>query len=217
MSLTRAAGFARHLALTAIAVGLALAVSAPTSAQTIRATLTGSVIDANGGVVQGAAVTATNIATNISTATKTNQEGIYTFTALPPGEYVVEVGVPGFKRNVQSGVILQIAQATRLDVQLEVGTVTEEVRVASEAPLVRSTSSELGQVIDYKQIQSLPLNGRLFQQLITLSPAPCRADSPISPRTPPPPGRAAPSTTASTVCRGRATTTCSTGSRTTSR
>ena len=76
----------------------------------------------------------------------------------------------GFKRAVQSGVVLQIAQASRLDVTLEVGAITEEVRVVSEAPLVRSTSSELGQVIDYKQIQSLPLNGRLFQQLITLSP-----------------------------------------------
>ena len=66
--------------------------------------------------------------------------------------------------------MLQIAQASRLDITLEVGAISEEVRVVSEAPLVRSTSSELGQVIDYKQIQSLPLNGRLFEQLITLSP-----------------------------------------------
>ena len=142
----------------------------PTIAQTIRATLTGTVIDPNGGVVQGASVTATNVATNISTVAKTNQEGIYTFTALTPGEYIVEVGVTGFKRSVQSGVVLQIAQASRLDITLEVGAISEEVRVVSEAPLVRSTSSELGQVIDYKQIQSLPLNGRLFEQLITLSP-----------------------------------------------
>ena len=158
-------------ALMAAAVGCVFTAGTPlASAQTIRATLTGTVVDPNGGIVQGAAVTATNVATNVSTATKTNQEGTYTFTALPPGEYVVDVAVPGFKRNVQSGVILQIAQATRLDIALEVGTINEEVRVVTEAPLVRSTSSELGQVIDYKQIQSLPLNGRLFQQLITLSP-----------------------------------------------
>src|SRR5262245_33110681 len=135
MSLARAAGTQRPPAMTAIALGLALTVSAPTSAQTIRATLTGTVIDANGGVVQGAAVTATNIATNISTATKTNQDGSYTFTALTPGEYVVEVGLSGFKRNVQSGVALQIAQATRLDITLEVGALTEEVRVVGETPL----------------------------------------------------------------------------------
>ena len=171
MSLTRAAAvvFPRALTLSIIALVMAGGMT-PTIAQTIRATLTGTVIDPNGGVVQGAAVTATNIATNISTVAKTNQEGIYTFTALTPGEYIVEVGVTGFKRAVQSGVVLQIAQASRLDITLEVGAVSEEVRVVSEAPLVRSTSSELGQVIDYKQIQSLPLNGRLFEQLITLSP-----------------------------------------------
>lgn len=143
---------------------------AETSAQTIRATLTGTVTDPNGGIVRDATVMATNVSTNISTITKTNQEGAYRFTALQPGEYLVEVEVTGFKRSVQSGVVLQIAQATRLDVALEVGAITEEVRVVSEAPLVRSTSSELGQVIDHKQIQSLPLNGRLFQQLITLTP-----------------------------------------------
>jgi Carboxypeptidase regulatory-like domain len=157
------------LALTGIGLAAGVKVEGA-SAQTIRATLTGTVTDPNGGVLQGATVTATNVATNIATATKTNQEGIYTFTALQPGEYTVEVGVTGFKRNVQSGIVLQIAQATRLDIPLEVGQIAEEVRVATTAPLVRSTSSELGQVIDYKQIQSLPLNGRLFQQLITLSP-----------------------------------------------
>jgi Carboxypeptidase regulatory-like domain/TonB dependent receptor len=139
-------------------------------AQTIRSTLTGTVLDPNGGVVPAATVTATNVATNSKSSAKTNQSGIYTFAALQPGEYLVEVEVTGFKRAVQSGVVLQIAQATRLDVVVEVGAITEEVTVVSQAPLVRSTSSEQGQVIDYKQIQSLPLNGRLFQQLITLTP-----------------------------------------------
>jgi hypothetical protein len=140
------------------------------AAQTIRSTLTGTVTDANGGVIPGATVTARNVATNISTDTTTNQVGAYTFTALQPGEYVVEVELSGFKRSVQSGIVLQIAQVTRLDVALEVGAVTEDVNVVAESPLVRSMSSEQGQVIDYKQIQSLPLNGRLFQQLITLTP-----------------------------------------------
>jgi hypothetical protein len=138
--------------------------------QTTRATLTGTVTDPNGAVVPGAVVNATNIATNISSSTKTNQAGTYTFTALPPGEYTVAVELTGFKRSLQTGIILQIAETSRLDIPLEVGAVTEEVSVVSQAPLVRSTSSEQGQVIDYKQIQSLPLNGRLFQQLITLTP-----------------------------------------------
>jgi hypothetical protein len=140
------------------------------SGQTIRSTLTGTVTDPNGAVIQGAVVTATSVATGVSTIAKTNQVGSYTFTALQPGDYVLEVEVTGFKRFVQGGIVLQIAQATRVDPALEVGAITEEVRVVSEVPLVRSTSSELGHVIDHKQIQSLPLNGRLFQQLITLTP-----------------------------------------------
>ena len=154
-----------------IAITLALAVTGTlVSAQTIRSTLTGAVTDPNGAVVTGVLVTATNVATNIATTTKTNNDGLYAFTALTPGEYVLAVEQKGFKRFVQSGIVLQIAQATRLDVPLEVGQITEEVSVVGEAQLVRSTSSELGQVIDYKQIQSLPLNGRLFQQLVTLTP-----------------------------------------------
>jgi len=154
-----------------IAITLALAVTGTlASAQTIRSTLSGAVTDPNGAVVTGVLVTATNVATNIAATTKTNNDGLYAFTALTPGEYVLTVEQKGFKRFVQSGIVLQIAQATRLDVPLEVGQITEEVSVVGEAQLVRSTSSELGQVIDYKQIQSLPLNGRLFQQLVTLTP-----------------------------------------------
>ena len=153
-----------------MAVFVCLCVAPEVFTQTTRATLTGTVTDPNGAVVPGATVNATNVATNISSETQTNQVGTYTFTALPPGEYTVAVELTGFKRNVQTGIILRIAETSRLDIPLEVGALTEEVSVVSQAPLVRSTSSEQGQVIDYKQIQSLPLNGRLFQQLITLTP-----------------------------------------------
>jgi Carboxypeptidase regulatory-like domain len=160
----------RFARIGAMVVLACMSVSLKLSSQTTRATLTGTVTDPNGAVVPGATVHATNTATNITSATKTNQEGSYIFTALPPGEYTVSVEVSGFKRNVQTGTTLRIAETSRLDIPLEVGAVTEEIRVVSQAPLVRSTSSEQGQVIDYKQIQSLPLNGRLFQQLITLTP-----------------------------------------------
>ena len=84
MNLTRAAAFPATRAVMVIVIALS---ATSMTAQTIRATLTGTVIDPNGGVVQGAAVTATNIATNISSVAKTNQDGVYTFTALAPGEY----------------------------------------------------------------------------------------------------------------------------------
>jgi outer membrane receptor protein involved in Fe transport len=147
-----------------------LLVAHAAGAQTTRATLTGTVTDPAGALVEGAEVTATNVATNVAASTRTNDSGLYVFTALPPGEYILEVERQGFKRHVQGGLTLQIAEATRVDVPLEVGAVAEEVKVTAAAPLVRSTSSEQGQVIDYTQIQALPLNGRLFQQLITLTP-----------------------------------------------
>src|SRR5919197_591178 len=151
--------------------GLALFTIATTlDAQTIRATLTGTVTDPAGAAVPGVAVTVTNTATNITSTARTNDTGLYTFTALAPGEFVVAVEQSGVKWVAQNGVVLQIAQATRLDIPLELGAVSEQVQVIGDAPLVRSTSSELGQVIDYKQIQSLPLNGRLFEQLISLTP-----------------------------------------------
>jgi hypothetical protein len=149
---------------------VAAAGASPAAAQTIRSTLTGTVTDPGRAVVGRVVITATNIATNIATTTRTNDEGLYTFTALTPGEYAVTVEHPGFKRFVQSGIVLQIAESTRLDIPLEVGAITEQVEVIADTPLVRSTSSELGQVIGHKQIQSLPLNGRLFQQLVTLTP-----------------------------------------------
>ena len=171
----RAVQLRRGTCLGAMAIFVFVCVVPEVLSQTTRATLIGTVTDPNGAIVPGATVQATNIATNITSTTKTNQVGTYTFTALPPGEYTVAVEVTGFKRNVRTGTILRIAETSRLDIPLEVGAVTEEVRVVSEAPLVRSTSSEQGQVIDYKQIQSLPLNGRLFQQLITLTPGAIQA------------------------------------------
>src|SRR4029453_16152162 len=140
----------RWISTSALAVAtFIVAVPSASLAQTIRSTLTGTVTDPNNAVVANATVRATHVATNIESTTKTNDEGLYTFTALAPGEYLIVVAQTGFKR-AQRTVVLQIAQATRLDIPLELGQVTEDVRVVAETPLVRSTSSELGQVIDYK-------------------------------------------------------------------
>ena len=108
----------------AMAVLACLSAVPPLLGQTTRATLTGTVTDPNGAVVPDAVVSATNVATNINNRATTNQGGSYTFTALPPGEYTVAVEVAGFKRNVLTGVILQIAETSRLDIPLEVGAVT---------------------------------------------------------------------------------------------
>jgi hypothetical protein len=166
----RAAGFGQW---TRLALGLALAWTAmarPAQAQTIRGTITGTVTDATGAVVPGVTVTVTQPATGISSSAVTNLQGTYTIVLLPPGTYVATVEQSGFKKHVRNGVAVQIAQTTRLDIPLQMGEMSEEVQVVGESPLVRSTTAELGQVIEMKQIQALPLNGRFFQHLITMTP-----------------------------------------------
>jgi hypothetical protein len=156
-----------------LALGLLLVcgtMARPGWAQTIRGTITGTVEDSTGAIVPHVTVTVTHTATGISDSATTNQQGNYTFPLLASGTYQVRVEQGGFKTYVREGVVVQIAQTTRLDIPLQVGEMSEEVQVVGEAPLVRSTTAELGHVIEMKQIQSLPLNGRIFSQLISLTP-----------------------------------------------
>ena len=143
---------------------------APLEAQTIRGALTGTVTDSTGAVVPGATVTVTNKATGISETTTSNAQGSYTFPLLQPGTYQADAELQGFKKYVRDGILVEVAQTTRVDIHLQVGTVAESILVAGMSPLVRSTTSELGQVIEMKQIQTMPLNGRFFEHLITMTP-----------------------------------------------
>ena len=157
--------------LMCLLVVLSLCGSATTAvAQTIRGTLTGTVTDSLGAVVPGVTVTVTNAATGLGNSAVTDRQGGFTIPLLPPGTYQATVEQSGFKKYLRSGIVVQIAQTTLLDIPLQVGDLTEAVEVVAEAPLVRSTTAELGQVIEMKQIQALPLNGRFFQHLITMTP-----------------------------------------------
>lgn len=142
----------------------------PCLGQTIRGTITGTVTDSTGGPMSGVTVTVTSSERGLTNSAVSNQQGQYTFPLLPPGSYQVTVEQSGFKKYVRGGIVVQIAQTSRLDIPLQVGEMTEEVQVVGEAPLVRSNTAELGQVIEMKQIQALPLNGRFFQHLITMTP-----------------------------------------------
>jgi hypothetical protein len=154
-----------------LALGLACGVMAGSAAaQTIRGTISGTVTDSTGAVVPGITVTVTNPATGLSSSASTSPQGSYIIPLLPPGTYQAAVEQSGFKKYVRAGIVVQIAQTTRLDIPLQVGEMSEEVQVVAEAPLVRSTTAELGQVIEMKQIQGLPLNGRFFEHLISLTP-----------------------------------------------
>jgi hypothetical protein len=121
-------------------------------AQQETATITGEVKDATGAVVPQAVVTITNIATNISVKTETNDQGSYTVPSLRPGDYTVTVEKTGFNKTLRSGVNLQVNQFTRIDITLQTGQVSEVVEVTGGAPLLETETSSRGSVIDRRKI-----------------------------------------------------------------
>ena len=150
-------------------IGLVAAL-VPLSAQVTTGTILGTVRDSTGAAVPGAQVTITETNKGTSLQFVTDDTGSYTAPFLTPGTYSVTVEKAGFRRQVRSGIVLQVDQRARVDFTLEVGQVTETVDVVAAAPLVRSESAELGEVIEERAIRELPLNGRLFTQLVYLAP-----------------------------------------------
>ena len=139
-------------------------------AQTPTAEITGTVTDATHGVIAGATVTITNLATNVQRVLKTNTSGIYSAPSLPPAAYSVNVSIPGFRAETRSNLELQVDQVARLDFTLQVGNVTEILDVQAQAPNLETETTTLGTVIENKRIQELPLNGRNYLQLASLVP-----------------------------------------------
>src|SRR6266576_3205404 len=110
-------------------------------AQFDSATLTGVVTDTAGAVIQGASVRAVNEGTNIAASALSNEEGRFVFSSLRPGSYRVIASAKGFKQAVSSGLVLQVNQAARLDMQLTVGEVSEQVLVTGESPVLETESA----------------------------------------------------------------------------
>ena len=134
------------------------------------ATIVGTVIDGTGAIVPGATVMVTNVQTNISLTTQTDDRGAYAVASLRPGEYSLTVELSGFQKTIRTGVILQVAQVARIDLTLQTGQLTETVEVVGNSPILETQTSSRGAVIDEKQIVELPLNGRDYNQLALLSP-----------------------------------------------
>ena len=133
--------------------------------------ISGTVMDKSGAAVVGAKVVVTNAAGNLTRTTETNDSGTYAVPALPSGSYDVTVTAKGFQKFQAKGVVLEVAQKSRVDITLTVGAVTEEVIVTGESVAqVDTQSAELSSTITGKQVQELELNGRNFSQLVNLSP-----------------------------------------------
>src|SRR5689334_7795259 len=139
-------------------------------AQAGSADLTGEVADATGSVIAGAKITAIEVQTGISSETSSSDGGVYVFTNLRPGVYNVSGEATGFQKLERTGVTLVTGERTRLDLTLPVGNVTQSVTVPGDAPLLQTETASLTQSIDHTKVVQLPLNGRTFVSLATLSP-----------------------------------------------
>ena len=139
--------------------------------QTIFGRISGTVTDSSGAVIPNASVTVRNNATNLERTAVTDGEGFYTVTNLPVGSYTVSVEQTGFKKSVQTDIVLAADTRLTVNITLEPGAVSETVEVSTSAgETVNTTSGEVARVVDKRQVQNLALNGRNYMQLVTLIP-----------------------------------------------
>jgi Carboxypeptidase regulatory-like domain/TonB dependent receptor len=150
---------------------LLLSASLSLYGQSTYGSISGSVYDPSGAAIAGAQVTLTSVSTGEKRTQPTNADGLYTFPNVSPGKYKLDVEKAGFKKTTRPEVAVDVQQGVRLDFTLAVGQVSESVEVTSETPLLQSETSSLGQVIEERKADELPLNGRNIYNLITLSPA----------------------------------------------
>ena len=133
------------------------------------AQLTGRLTDPSGAVIPSAEVTLTNIGTGVQQVSQTGEQGYYRFPLLPPGNYRVEIRAEGFRGISQTGIKLDVEQVTTLDVELQIGEVSETVEVTAAAPLLEGENATVGQVVQNKSIVEMPLNGRSAWNLVQLA------------------------------------------------
>lgn len=138
-------------------------------AQTTYGSIVGTVRDASGGAVQGVIIKVTNQATNSAFLATANELGNYSFTTLMPGVYRIHVEMGGFRPVDIVGIELQVNQTIRHDVVMQVGQVNERVEVAATLATLATETSDVGQVIANREIVELPLNGRQYLQLASLT------------------------------------------------
>ena len=139
-------------------------------AQGVSGRILGTVQDKSGAVVTKVVVTAINQGTGSSVAGKTDSNGQYRIENLQPGNYQVKFVAQGFRPYVSDGNVVSVDGSTLVDASLEIGSPTETIEVSAAPPLVDTTSSSLGDVINQREISNLPLNGRIFSQLVQTVP-----------------------------------------------
>ena len=161
-------GSVRWFSVAVVLVAMCLAI--PALAQLPTGTILGTARDASGGAVASANVTVRNTETGLTRTISTGDDGAYRFAGLPVGHYEVKVEKEGFKSTTQKGVVLDVSQEVVTNFALEVGATATQVIVTGEAPVVNTTSGQLGGLVSEEKIAQLPLNGRNYLDLTLLQP-----------------------------------------------
>ena len=151
-------------------------------AQLAAGEITSLVKDAAGGAVPGATLTVTEVGTNRRRVVVSSGDGVYTAPGLAPGEYRVDVVLAGFKPVRRAGIHLATGEKARIDFDLAVGNVSEQLTVTAEAPILRTETAGLGTVVGHEQVVQLPLNGRTFITLAGLAPGVALPPNSLLPR-----------------------------------
>jgi hypothetical protein len=153
-----------------LVLAMSLCLPTPLPAQSTGGRILGRVADPTGAVLANVKVSVINEATGVSIDTTTNDNGDYAFPQVPVGTYRMEFDLTGFKKNVQRSVNLDLNAVLTVNSVLQIGETRETVDVTSEAPIVDTTSTQLGAIMDSKQVAGLPLNSRDTYQLLQLQP-----------------------------------------------
>jgi len=152
--------------LSACALMLAL----PLAAQSPNGVINGLVADPSSRIIVGADILLINDATGVKYSGKTNEDGIYVVSNLPPGAYRLQVSKVGFKTIIKPDIVLNIQDALSINFTLPIGAVFEVVTVEGGAAMINTTDASVSTVVDQTYVKNMPLNGRSFQDLILLTP-----------------------------------------------
>ena len=159
-----------RLCLSALSMVLGLCCAVQMFAQGTGGRILGRVADPSGAVLSSVKVTATNDATGITHDVLTNDTGDYVFPDLPVGTYSLTFDLAGFKKAIRHGIALDVNQVITLNMAMQLGAAQETVEVTSEAPLVETSSTQLGAVVNNRSVNELPLNARDTYQFLQLQP-----------------------------------------------
>src|SRR5262249_22502514 len=139
------------------------------SAQSPQATISGVIADPQGAMMPNVDIIATDTATGVKTATRTNEAGFYSLRQLPIGSYTVSPSLTGFRPHVHEGITLTTGQALELNITLELGSVSDAITVSANASLLETRNADAGQLIEAQTIEDMPLGDRRAMNLIEIT------------------------------------------------